>query len=185
MNPQITGTPQLPQPVPADRPDRTLVTVICFDYGGTLSADRIDHQLREKPVDPAAAAALHALHRSGITLLLGSNTLPCEGRWPALQQAGIDHLFRAALLSYPLGVGKPQPIFYALVLAAASCPASQVLFVGDNLDSDVTAPISHGMHAALVRPHGLRPGESLPDGAMLITHVRELPALLETTGDQR
>jgi FMN phosphatase YigB (HAD superfamily) len=186
VNPHITGASQRnPQPVPADRPDSTPVTVICLDYAGTLSADRIDHQLREKPVDPAAAAALHALHQSGITLLLASNTLPCEARWPALQQAGIDHLFRAALLSCPLGVRKPQPIFYALVLAAADCPASQVLFVGDNLDSDVPAPVSHGMRAALVRSHGLRHGESLPDGALLIRHVRELPALLETTGDQR
>jgi FMN phosphatase YigB (HAD superfamily) len=56
------------------------------------------------------------------------------------------------------------------VLAAAGSPPEQVLFVGDNLECDV---------AALVRPHGLRPREVLPDGALLIQHVRELPALLE------
>ena len=36
-----------------------------------------------------------------------------------------------------------------------------------------------GMQACLVRPGGLRPGEFLPDGALLIGHVRELPALVE------
>jgi FMN phosphatase YigB (HAD superfamily) len=105
--------------------------------------------------------------------------MPCETRWPALQKAGIDHLFSAALLSCPLGVRKPDPLFYQLVLAAAGSPPGQVLFVGDNIACDVTAPLAHGMRAALVRPHGLRPGEALPDGALLIQHVRELPALLE------
>ena len=47
-----------------------------------------------------------------------SNTQPHETRWPALQKAGIDDLFSVALLSCPLGVRKPDPLFYRLVLAA-------------------------------------------------------------------
>jgi FMN phosphatase YigB (HAD superfamily) len=109
-----------------------------------------------------------------------SNTQPHETRWPALQKAGIDDLFSVALLSYPLGVRKPDPLFYRLVLAAAGSPPEQVLFVGDNLDCDVAAPIAQGMRAALVRPNGLRPHETLPNGALLIQHVRDLPPLLET-----
>jgi FMN phosphatase YigB (HAD superfamily) len=108
-----------------------------------------------------------------------SNTQPHETRWPALQKAGIDDLFIVALLSYPLGVRKPDPLFYRLVLAAAGTPPEQVLFVGDNLRCDVDGPLAHGMRAVLVRPQGLRPGETLPDGALLIGHVRELPVLLE------
>ncbi len=70
--------------------------------GGTISASAIDHLLGQKPVDPAAAAALRTLHDDyRLRLVLASNTLPCESRWPALQKAGIDSLFRAALLSYP------------------------------------------------------------------------------------
>lgn len=75
---------------------------------------------------------------------------------------------------------KPDPVFYRLALAAAGAPPEQVLFVGDNLQADVIAPLTHGMRAVLVRPQGLRQGETLPDGALLIEHVRELPALLET-----
>ncbi len=55
-----------------------------------------------------------------------------------------------------------------------------MLFVGDHLQNDVAAPISHGMRAALIRPRGLRPGEELPDGALLVQHVRDLPGLLGT-----
>jgi FMN phosphatase YigB (HAD superfamily) len=155
--------------------------VIALDYGGTISADAIDHILGQKPVDPASAAALRVLHDDlGMLLVLASNTQPHETRWPALQQAGIDGLFTAAILSYPLGVRKPSPLFYEIVLAAAGCPAGEVLFVGDHLENDVAAPARHGMRTALVRPHGRRRGEALPDGALLISHVRELPPLLQT-----
>ena len=140
-----------------------LVSVIATDYGGTISLDRLDHLLGQKPVDPAAAAALRVLHDDlGIGLVLASNTQPHETRWPALQQAGIDGLFSAAVLSYPLGVRKPSPAFYRIVLAAAGCPAAQVLFVGGHLENDAAAPARHGMRAALVRPRGLRPGEVSP-----------------------
>lgn len=153
---------------------------MALDYGGTMSLERIDHLLGQKPVDPAAATALRVLHDDlGLRLILASNTLPCETRWPALEQAGIDDLFCVVLLSYPLGVRKPDPLFYHLVLAAAGCPAEQVMFVGDNLACDVAGPITHGMRAALIRPHGLLLSEALPEGALLIRHVRDLAQLLE------
>lgn len=160
-----------------------LVSAIATDYGGTITLDAIDHLLGEKPVDPQAAAVLHVLHDDlGIPLLLTSNTLPGERRWPALQQAGIDRLFRVALLSYPLGTKKPEKLFYDLTVAAAGCPADQILFVGDNLRCDVAGPIEYGMQAALIRPDGLKLGERLPARARLIRHVRELPALLDPSG---
>jgi len=149
--------------------------------GGTISESTIDHLIGQKPVDPEAAAALRILHDDfGLRIILASNTAPGESRWPALQKAGIDDLFSAALLSSPLGVRKPATLFYRLVLAATEAPAEQVLFVGDSIDCNVATPISHGMRAALVRPHGLRPGQVLPDGAQLIRHVHDLPELLET-----
>ena len=158
----------------------TPVKVIAVDYGSTISLDRIDHLIGQKPVDPAAATALRILHDDlGMRLVLGSNTQPHETRWPALQQAGIDGLFSAAVLSYPLGVRKPSPAFYRIVLAAAGCPAGQGLFVGDHLENDAAAPARHEMLVALVRPRGLRPGEVLPNGALLIGHVNELPPLLQ------
>ncbi|MDF5758412.1 HAD family hydrolase [Spongiactinospora sp. TRM90649] len=156
------------------------IKAIALDYGSTISADVIDHVLGQKPVDSEAAIALRRLHRSGKRLVLASNTMPAETRWPALQAAGIADLFTAALLSYPLGVAKPEPLFYRLVIAAADCPAQEVLFVGDHLMKDVVAPIRHGMRAVLVRTGGVRSGEELPEGALLIDHVRDLPQLLGT-----
>jgi hypothetical protein len=54
-----------------------------------------------------------------------------------------------------------------------------VLFVGNHLENDVGAPARRGMLTAMVRPHGLRPDEVLPDGSLLITHVGELPSFFQ------
>jgi phosphoglycolate phosphatase-like HAD superfamily hydrolase len=110
-----------------------------------------------------------------------TNATAAETRWPALQLAGVHELFAVGLVSYSLNVRKDDPLFYELVITAARCPAGQVVFVGDRIDYDVAAPMRAGMQACLVRPGGLRPDELLPDGASMIGHVRELPALLELT----
>ncbi|WP_173390605.1 HAD family hydrolase [Actinomadura litoris] len=151
---------------------------IALDYGKTISLDHVDPAFGQKPVDPGAAETLRVLYGRKKRLILASNTLPSESRWPALQAAGIDDVFTLALLSHSLGVGKPDPLFYHLVIAAADCPAQEILFVGDHLVNDVLEPMGHGMRAALVRQDGLRADEELPDGAVLIRHVRELPELL-------
>ena len=112
-------------------------TCLAVDYGSTISTGAIDHLIGQKPVDPEAAAALRILHDDlGMSMILASNTQPNETRWPALQKAGIDHLFRLALLSYPLGVRilselAKARISLAYVVAAAiwdgpSRPASMI-----------------------------------------------------------
>lgn len=154
------------------------VSAVALDYGGTISAAREDHLLVQKGVDPQAAAPLHQLAGLGLRLLLATNATAAETRWPALQAAGVHELFAVALISYSLNVRKDDPLFYDLVITAARCRAAEILFVGDRIDYDVDAPMRAGMQACLVRPDGLRPGELLPEGALMIVHARELPAFL-------
>ena len=66
-----------------------LVSVIATDYGGTISLDRLDHVLGQKPVDPAAAAALRILHDDlGMRLVLGSNTSRTRPGGPRCSRPG-------------------------------------------------------------------------------------------------
>lgn len=95
-----------------------------------------------------------------------------------MQQAGFHELFAVGLVSYSLNVRKDDPLFYDLVITAARCASAEILFVGDKIDYDVGAPMRAGMQACLVRPDGMRPGEQLPGGALMVGHVRELPALV-------
>lgn len=97
----------------------------------------------------------------------------------AITTVGVDELFAVGLVSYSLDVRKDEPLFYDLVITAARCPAPKVLFVGDSIANDVAGPMRAGMQTCLVRPGGLQPGERVPDRALLIGHIRELPALVE------
>jgi FMN phosphatase YigB (HAD superfamily) len=156
-----------------------MIKAVALDFGGTISTEREDHVIGQKGVDPRAARALHELAGLGLRLLLATNATASETRWPALQMAGVHDLFKVALVSYSLNVRKDEALFYELVIAAAQCPASQVLFVGNSITNDVVGPMRAGMQACLVRPDGLRTGEQLPESARLIRHVDELPALVE------
>ena len=53
-----------------------------------------------------------------------------------------------------------------------------VLYVGDRLDSDIDPTLKLGMHAALKAAHS-NDGKKVPEGAWKITHVAELPELIE------
>jgi FMN phosphatase YigB (HAD superfamily) len=160
--------------VTSGRPELVRCRAIALDLGTTISTDRDDPAIGQKGADPQAAAAVRQLDRPGIRPLLTSQT-----RWPALQRAGVHELFAVALISSSLKVRKDDPLFYDLVITAVRCPARQVLFAGDSIADDVAGPMRARMQACLVRPAGLRPGEQVPDGALLIRHLRNQPELVE------
>jgi FMN phosphatase YigB (HAD superfamily) len=49
------------------------------------------------------------------------------------------------------GVEKPSAAFFDRVVVEASCPADQVLYVGDRLDNDVRPAQVAGMATALIK----------------------------------
>jgi len=152
-------------------------TAVIFDVAGTLAFEH-SHCLQQKTIDPDAAKVLRALHDGGKRIVLCSNTLPCETRWPALEQAGVCDTVTAALLSHAVGVRKPDPLMYKLALSAAGCLPHEALFVGDNPREDVAGPVWCGMAACLVwDPHAGGTPPSIPAGARVIAHVRDLLTL--------
>lgn len=155
------------------------VKAVAIDYGGSLTARGGPLAGGSRPVDPGCAGPLRLL-AARCALVLSSNTSPGIDRAPALEAAGIAGLFRAVLSSGCLRMAKPDPGFYAMIAAAAGCQPGQVLHVGNNITNDITGPASCGMRTALIRPAGLAPGERdlLPAGTLVISHLRELPALL-------
>jgi FMN phosphatase YigB (HAD superfamily) len=134
-------------------------------------------------VDPAAAAAVRALRDRGHVLVLACNTRrPLASRRRTLAAAGIEGCFAALVLSSELGVAKPDPRFYAAVLAAASehagCGPGGVVFAGDTPAKDVAGPVRAGMRAVLIRPWTGEP-EGPPAGMPVLDCLSGLPGLLE------
>lgn len=81
-----------------------------------------------------------------------------------------------AASSAELGVEKPSPGFFEVLLEVAGRPAAEVAYVGDRIDNDVTPATAAGMLAVHIRrgPWGyLQHGEG-----MQITSLDELPGVL-------
>jgi FMN phosphatase YigB (HAD superfamily) len=156
------------------------VRCVALDYGGTIDLAVSPLLDGSREVDPACVPALRCLAGNGLMLALSSNTTPQEHRWAALEAAGIDRLFRLVLMSSCIGLRKPHPDFYTLIAAVAHCWPTEILHVGNNIETDVIGPARCGMRTALVRPNGVTSDERvrLPPGALVIRHVNELPGLL-------
>lgn len=145
-------------------------------------AEAIWQDVPDAIVDPVAAATVRRLGRSGLILVLACNTQrTLVARQRTLGVAGIADSFTALVLSSVVGVGKPDPRFYAAVATVAreatGCGPDGVVFVGDTVDKDVLGPRSCGMRPVLIE-RGRRPA-GLTDDVPVVAHLSELPALLE------
>ncbi len=68
---------------------RVRCRAVALDFGGTISAEYIDHVIGQKPVDPAAATALRALHdRHGLRLILAAIRCHARPAGPPSSQPG-------------------------------------------------------------------------------------------------
>jgi FMN phosphatase YigB (HAD superfamily) len=177
---------------PLARPWSRRPRVIAFDYGGTIAPNsstgpggiRLD-----QPVYPEAAEMIRYLRDAhGILAILSSNNLPTEPRRPALEAAGLVDYFDAVLLSTDLSCGKPDPVFYGKVLAAArqitgGCEPWDIVHVGDNPMTDVAGPIQHGMRAVWKTDNAQRALDNrhlvAAAGVRVVGHVADLPRVLE------
>jgi putative hydrolase of the HAD superfamily len=133
--------------------------------------------LPDATVDVEAAAAVRALHDRGYACLLACNTQrPPQARERTIAAAGLAGYFASVVLSSGLGWRKPNPVFYAALLAVAPCQAKRILYIGDTPDKDVAGPRQHGMQAALIHPNP-QPAK-MPVQVPVFGHVSELLDLL-------
>ena len=146
-----------------------------------LAIEAVFSALPDARIDTLAASALRNLHATGLRCVLASNTdRPERVRLQTLRAAGIADCFAALVLSSTLGIRKPDPRFYAAVAEAAACPPANILFVGDNPETDAVGPHAYGMAAVHVTS-GPRP-VGLPAAIATISHLGELAAHLNGRG---
>jgi HAD superfamily hydrolase (TIGR01549 family) len=84
-----------------------------------------------------AAATVRLLREGGTRLALLSN-IGLDIR-PCLRREGLEDLFDVVLLSYEVGLVKPDPAIFELALAELGTTAGQVLMVGDHWAADAGA----------------------------------------------
>ncbi len=92
---------------------------------------------------PGAEAFLRELRRRGSVLLITNGTPQAQyGRLDAL---GIRSLFAGIYVSDEIGFAKPDPRFFAHVLASAGVGAGRCLVIGDSLTSDIAGANAAGI----------------------------------------
>jgi HAD superfamily hydrolase (TIGR01549 family) len=128
---------------------------------------------------PDALRALAALGNAGYRLAIVANQ-PAS-RADELRAIGLDAEVMA--MSETMGVGKPDPAFFARTLEMMGGPEpSSVAYVGDRVDNDLIPSAAAGMRAVWIRrgPWGVI--QDAPDGAVALV-VESLDELVERIGE--
>jgi HAD superfamily hydrolase (TIGR01662 family) len=151
------------------------------DYSSLLAEREragITVQLEERDLYPDVRDALVGLRRLGISIgIVGNQPAAVSAQ---LRSLDLDVDFIASSTDW--GVSKPSPEFFARILESAGAPAGETVYVGDQLDNDVSAPLAAGMQAVrLIRgPWGYLMRDATVEARCraVIHSLTELPAVL-------
>ncbi len=72
-------------------------------------------------------------------------------QWEKLKALGFDTLFDSIIVAGDVGIYKPDPQAFALLLENLRVNAHQAMFVGDNYDADIVGAHEAGMHTAWIK----------------------------------
>lgn len=136
------------------------------------------HCIEARDFYPDALPALAACRAAGLKVGIAGNQP--GGAVEAMLAAGIrvDHLAS----SVAWGVAKPDPDFFARIVAEAGIPASGIAYVGDRLDNVILPARAVGMVGILVQrgPWGFlhAASDNVAQADAVIDSLHDLPALL-------
>ena len=160
------------------------LTVVAFDWGHTLIDERRDRDvvLADRPAHlmPGVREALGAID---LPLAVWANTREGDERhvraW--LTRAGLDGVFSWVITSIDAGARKPLPRFFSYALARCGCTAGEVLFVGNQRDTDIAGANAAGIRSVrlsgdVYRSEDERPSDASP--TYTIESLADLPALV-------
>ncbi|QEH33256.1 Alpha-D-glucose-1-phosphate phosphatase YihX [Aquisphaera giovannonii] len=96
------------------------------------------------------ARLVEALDRAGYTLLLGSNTNPLHAACFRVKFRETLDRFDHLVLSYEVGVMKPDAAFFEACVALAGVPAESCVFI-DDAEANVAGAIAAGLRGVVYR----------------------------------
>ena len=126
-----------------------VIKVVAFDFGHTLIDERKDGTV---PLDSRCIHLMpdvsEALPFLSLPLAVWANTRTATEaelrQW--LERAGIGRFFAWVVTSVDAGFRKPASEFFDFALAKCALSKDEVLFVGNQLNTDITAGEQYGIH---------------------------------------
>ncbi len=138
---------------------------------------------RQDDVYPDVAPALTALRAQGMKVVLAGN----QPLRRTAQLQALDLPVDDVVVSEELGAEKPDPAFFAAVLARLGiADAATVLYVGDRVDNDVLPAMEAGMATCWITRGPWGQLQELPEDVepdLVLEGLGELPELLATWRD--
>ena len=128
---------------------------------------------------PGTREGLALLRKQGYTVGVGTN-MTADRQFEKLEKLGLIELVDFLVTSEEAGAEKPDARLFALCAEKARCPASDCVYVGDSLESDILGALQSGMRAVWFCPQPRT--EAAPAGVPRIASLTELPALLPELG---
>jgi HAD superfamily hydrolase (TIGR01662 family) len=130
---------------------------------------------RTEDLYPDAIRAIDGLRAGGYRVAITANQ-PARRR-SELEALGVD--VEVMAMSEAMGVGKPDPAFFARTLELMGSPdPAEVAYVGDRVDNDVVPSAAAGMRAVWIRrgPWGLLHEDTGHAASLVVRSLDELVA---------
>ena len=107
---------------------------------------------------PGAMDLIRELKESGVRVGIITDGRP-EGQWKKIKALGLETLVDDIIVTDELGgvqFRKPCDIAFRIMQTRWRLPPSEMIYVGDNAEKDIQAPVQLGMRSVLLNnPHGL------------------------------
>ena len=129
--------------------------------------------------EPKIKETLATLKKSGLKLGIVSNTfINAHSLEKHLKQFGMLDFFTVRIYSYEFDFRKPDTRIFKIAAERIGEAMKNILFVGDRIDKDIKPALRTGMQAVLKAAY-TNTGKEPPKEAWKITHLSELPSLIE------
>lgn len=157
------------------------LTAVAFDWGHTVMDEGRDRDvpLSRRPISlmPGVPEVLPQL---ALPLALWANTRDAAeadvSGW--LERAGLRVLFRWVITSVDAGARKPAPQFFEYALGRCGLAREDVLFVGNQLNTDVLGAEAFGIRTAWLSGPDFCSADDAPCDASPTYTIRALADLL-------
>ncbi|HSJ59380.1 MAG TPA: HAD family hydrolase [Anaerolineae bacterium] len=162
-----------------------MIRAVVFDWGDTVMRNLpgFGGPMVEWPVVevvPGIEEALPALHGTyKLAMATNAQDSGTELVRAALRRVGLETCFDFVLTARDLGAGKPDPRFFAALVAHLGCRADEVVMVGDDYETDVAGAREAGLGAIWFNEPGAPCPRERPLHDAEVSNMADLPDVLE------
>jgi HAD superfamily hydrolase (TIGR01549 family) len=136
-------------------------------------------------VEPDIKETLAKLQELGLKLGIVSNTFVSgHSLEKHLAQLGLLEFFPVLVYSYEFDFRKPDVRLLRIASERIGQAPEHIAYVGDRIDKDIIPALRLGMQPVLKAAY-TNASRKVPDGAWKVTHLSELPSLIEKINNHK